>query len=70
MKEYCIDDWSWKYSLMKKSVVNKVAESGMGHLAILMWIKMNNNQNTFACLEFLIFGQKIFLIFFLKRQNF
>lgn len=54
---------------MKKSVVNKVAESGMGHLAILMWIKIHNNQNTFACLEFLIFGQKIFLIFFLKRQN-
>lgn len=49
---------------MKKSVVNKVAESGMGHLAILMWIKIHNNQNPFACLEFLIFGQKMRLIFF------
>lgn len=55
---------------MKKSLVNKVAESGMGHLAILMWIKMHNNQNTFACLEFLIFGQKIFLIFFFEKTKF
>lgn len=24
----------------------------MGHLSILMWIKENNNQNTFTVLEF------------------
>lgn len=49
---------------MKKSLLNKVAESGMGHLAKSMWIKIHYNQNPFACLEFLIFGQKMRLIFF------
>lgn len=45
----------------------------MGHLWILIWIKVHNNQNTFTCLEFknfTIFDQKtMFEKFFWKGKN-